>query len=85
MIPFAGSESLWHLENWSFCINVCNFLQLSTLDDYLEFAQLFYRLLFNPSSLPNLCHLLINAFQSSFLPALQYHPHRHTFLSSHRL
>lgn len=82
MIPFTGSESLWHLENRSFCTNICNFLQLSTLDDYLEFAQLFCRLLFHPSSLPN---LLISAFQSSLLPAPEHHPHRHTFLSSHRL
>lgn len=85
MIPFAGSETLWHLESRSFCTNVCNFLQLSTLDDYLEFAQLFCRLLFHPSSLPNLIYLLISAFQSSLLPAPEHHPHHHAFLSSCRL
>jgi len=77
MRPFTGTKCQEHLENWSFCRDVFNFLQVSTLDDFTWNLQSCFTECYFILSLSNLSQLLITAFQSSLLPAPEYHLHHH--------
>lgn len=79
MRPFTGTKCHKHLENWSFCTNIFNFLYIPTLDDFTWNLQSCFADSFHPVIFKSMTALF---YYFPELPASEHHLHHHTLVPS---